>query len=673
MIRKYFLLTGFIAAMLLISLTAPALGGQAFAQASGADGALGIDADVGASFTYQGYLQQNGAASNGSCDFEFKLYDASSGGSQVGSTQTRTGTSVTQGRFTVELDFGPSAFNGQARWLEISVRCPAGSGSYTTLAPRQPLTPAPYAHSLRPGAVIEGDVNTPDGILNLTNNGSGSGMHVQNTGADGLLVCATGAETTCTPNNSIHSGVEVANAEHYGLWVTTAGDDGVFIDNAGDDGVQVVAAGDDGLDITASDDGLRVRQAGGNGVQVESASKDGLYVCATGSENPNTCEDGGGNNGVEVYRAEDYGVYVGSAGNDGFIVTGAGDNGFQAGIITNDGFYVTEAGQNGFHVESAGEDGLFVCAAGNVSATPCDNRTQFKNGVEILRTENYGVYVENAGVDGFHVGAADDDGFHVGAADDDGFRVTQAGNHGFHAEAAANAGLRVQNADIGVHVDSARLGLLVESATNGVQVDSASGNGLVVGSANTGIYINGPVTNWAGYFTGNVNVTGTCTGCVLAAMAVNTGDSTLQPGDVVALQGSRVDASTGQPLVMEVGRATAGAPLVGVVYGRGELTEIEKGDGQMATQVAPRTGAAQPGDFVHIVLDGPAQVKASALDGTIALGQKLTVGNDGAARALKTVEVDGVQLAESASTIGMALEDSAVRADGLIWVLVNPQ
>jgi hypothetical protein len=40
------------------------------------------------------------------------------------------------------------------------VRCPAGSGSYTNLSPRQALTAAPYALSLRPGAVVSGGSTT---------------------------------------------------------------------------------------------------------------------------------------------------------------------------------------------------------------------------------------------------------------------------------------------------------------------------------------------------------------------------------------------------------------------------------------------------------------------------------------------------------------------------------
>ena len=84
-------------------------------------------------------------------------------------------------------------------------------------------------------------------------------------------------------------------------------------------------------------------------------------------------------------------------------------------------------------------------------------------------------------------------------------------------------------------------------------------------------------------------------------------------------------------------------------------------------------GAAKPGDYVHIVIYGPVQVKASALGKAIATGDKLAVDSSGAARGLKTVEVSGVQLAESAPTIGIALENLEASKNGLIWVLVNPK
>lgn len=94
-------------------------------------------------FTYQGRLADGGQTANGNYDFEFRLFDAETGGTEI-ATQQRLVVSVTAGIFSVKLDFGGN-FNGQARFLEIGVR-PAGStNAFTVLAPRQPFTSTPYA------------------------------------------------------------------------------------------------------------------------------------------------------------------------------------------------------------------------------------------------------------------------------------------------------------------------------------------------------------------------------------------------------------------------------------------------------------------------------------------------------------------------------------------------
>ena len=129
----------FVASIIAISL------GTAITQAEGPrqQGSIVPKAPVGTSFTYQGQLKQSGTAANGSYDFQFSLWDAASAGTQIGSTQTLSGVTVTDGLFTVQLDFG-SVFDGNSRWLQIAVR-PAGSGGYTTLSPRQAIAPSPYA------------------------------------------------------------------------------------------------------------------------------------------------------------------------------------------------------------------------------------------------------------------------------------------------------------------------------------------------------------------------------------------------------------------------------------------------------------------------------------------------------------------------------------------------
>jgi hypothetical protein len=93
-------------------------------------------------FTYQGNLKDGASAANGNYDIQFSLFAIDTGGSAIGTLQ-KMAVPVANGSFTVKLDFG-AQFPGAVRYLELAVR-PAGVGSFTTLAPRQQISNAPYA------------------------------------------------------------------------------------------------------------------------------------------------------------------------------------------------------------------------------------------------------------------------------------------------------------------------------------------------------------------------------------------------------------------------------------------------------------------------------------------------------------------------------------------------
>jgi hypothetical protein len=98
----------------------------------------------GTAFTYQGQLSAGGAPANGDYDFTFALFNNSStNAGQVGGTLTKFDVGVSNGLFTLNLDFGP-VFAGNAAWLAVGVRSNGGAG-FTALSPLQELTPTPYA------------------------------------------------------------------------------------------------------------------------------------------------------------------------------------------------------------------------------------------------------------------------------------------------------------------------------------------------------------------------------------------------------------------------------------------------------------------------------------------------------------------------------------------------
>jgi len=129
---------------------------------------------MGTAFTYQGRLTDDDSLADGLYDFQFKLYDDPNVllGNQVGDTIDVDDLDVVGGYFAVALDFDGGAFNGDARWLDISVRPGASTGSFTVLSPRQEVTPAPYALHSR-GVFVDDDGNvgigtkSPQGKLDV--------------------------------------------------------------------------------------------------------------------------------------------------------------------------------------------------------------------------------------------------------------------------------------------------------------------------------------------------------------------------------------------------------------------------------------------------------------------------------------------------------------------------
>jgi len=95
-------------------------------------------------FTYQGQLSDGGSPASGSYDLQFNIYDSADGTTLVGGPVTHSPTVVSNGLFTVTLDFGPGVFDGSERWLGIGVRT-NGGGGFDPLTPLQPITATPYA------------------------------------------------------------------------------------------------------------------------------------------------------------------------------------------------------------------------------------------------------------------------------------------------------------------------------------------------------------------------------------------------------------------------------------------------------------------------------------------------------------------------------------------------
>jgi hypothetical protein len=150
-------------------------------------------------FTYQGQLRDNGTNANGAYTMIFKLYDSLSGGNQIGSAIT-AGPTLANGLFTVNLDFGAGAFNGSARYLDITI---TNGGVTQELSPRVQVLPSPYAlYAAVAATVTNGAIMNAQLAANAVNaNNIASGQVVKSlNGLMDAISLIAGTNVTITPS-----------------------------------------------------------------------------------------------------------------------------------------------------------------------------------------------------------------------------------------------------------------------------------------------------------------------------------------------------------------------------------------------------------------------------------------------------------------------------------------
>jgi hypothetical protein len=227
------------------------------------------------------------------------------------------------------------------------------------------------------------------------------------------------------------------------------------------------------------------------------------------------------------------------------------------------------------------------------------------------------------------------------------------------------------------------------TGSDGIRVLDTGDDAIQIGSnpdiPNYGVYIPSPgvstyglwsntsnaLGEWALYSVDNVQA-----GNVLASgfslLAQVTGPDALELGDVVAVTGVAAPVPGGTDALPMVRLADSAeyTGLIGVVNRRmvWALAPGKEDEGAMSMQSAE--GAAQPGDYVMLVVAGVTQVKV-APGAVITAGERLTADRlPGQARALQTQVIEGMRVTEGAPTIGVALETPAV-GQKTIAVYVN--
>ncbi len=168
---------------------------------------LGTVYAQGTAFTYQGQLNDSGSPASGTYSLTFTLFKTNTSGVPIAGPVTNNAVAVTNGLFTVLIDFGPGTFTGETNWLEIGVET-NGVSSFTTLAPRQRLTPAPYAIYAESAnaAGISGTLSTAQLPSSVVTNGSAGVNLVGNFSGDGSGLTNVNAATAGVATNAAPGG-----------------------------------------------------------------------------------------------------------------------------------------------------------------------------------------------------------------------------------------------------------------------------------------------------------------------------------------------------------------------------------------------------------------------------------------------------------------------------------
>jgi hypothetical protein len=182
--------------------------------------AANVLGQAGTSLIYQGRLSDAGAPANGSYDMTFRVFDAARDGNQYGKDLGMAAVPVTDGLFSVLLDFGAGVFTAAPRWLEVEI-------NGQPLSPRQDVAGAPFAQTCNDAtyayyaayAGLAGPWDT-DGASVYYNYGN-VGIGTSTPGARLEIAGEPGVDGILFPDGTLQT---TASGGNPGLWQTNGSD-----------------------------------------------------------------------------------------------------------------------------------------------------------------------------------------------------------------------------------------------------------------------------------------------------------------------------------------------------------------------------------------------------------------------------------------------------------------
>ena len=601
-------------------------------------------------FTYQGQLKNGGVPAGGYHDFIFRLYDADTGGAQVGSDVVVASLLVNDGLFTAELDFGSGVFTGDALWLQVSVRDSDVGGAYSDLSPRQPLNAAPYALYALDGPGSSGFWAA-----------SGNNIYNSNSGFVGIGTTDPLCELEVadyTPGDGATSAVTADDAggavaaysstlgfpfEHYAGRVSlfsnamTMGLD--LRADALDSDIRFYAGG-----FAAANERMRITESGRVGIGTSDPSATLEVVRAVGASAD-----------FAISGSHPDGIGVRGSSDDGFGVFGAG------GGVGGIGVYGFAGGADSMGVfgVSLGEDGY----AGYFNGRGCfmgDLGVNVQDPVATLdvlsfseQTAVRGV-TSGTGVYGLHDSTTGTFPGVWGATDS--LASGASGVRGFvnsTSPGSASTGVRGHNNSTTTN----GYGVHGSHDGNGTGVYGVCNNGYgVFGGSTHGTGVHGSSTyGYAGRFEGTVQINGTAEVDVLQINGADLAEKFPVSEDVEA--GVVVEIDPDNPGQLRVARGAYNRRVAGVASGAGDIP---------AGAILGNLPGSE--DAPAIALSGRVWVRCDTAHAAIEVGDMLTTSNTpGQAMAVRNFS------RAHGAVIGKAMTPLAQGEAGLVLVLVDLQ
>ena len=380
----------------------------------------------GTAFTYQGQLQNNDSPASGTYNLAFSLFNTNATGVSTAGPVTTNGVIVSNGLFTVLIDFGHGVFTGTNYWLEIGVET-NGASPFTTLAPRQQLTPVPYAIFAESASNLLGSVpatqltgTLPGGSLSGTygnavtlNNagdifsgtfngsfsgifsGSGANLNVSTAqltgGANYNVFIGPAGNSTTTGGDDTASGFQALHANTTGSSDTASGYFALHANTTGSlntaNGLEALQANTIGSLNTAN--GYQALQANTSGSLNTADGGSALNYTTFGSYNTADgfgalYENSSGSNNIALGYEAGFSISTGSsnidignvgvAGDANIIRIGSGQSQtFIAGVINGNGGGLTNLNLNAAQLTSIGNNNFFVGPSGNLTTSGSGN------------------------------------------------------------------------------------------------------------------------------------------------------------------------------------------------------------------------------------------------------------------------------------------------------------